>query len=54
MSDRKYSLILLDPNKSNKEDDSEYDMKLYKKNVKFKINNFEKLKQKTKVNSEES
>ena len=54
MSDSKYSLILLDPNKSNKEDDSEYDMKLYKKNVKFKINNFEKFKPKTKVNSEES
>ena len=54
MSDSKYSLLLLDPSKSNKEDDSEYDMKLYKKNVKFKINNFEKFKPKTKVNSEES
>ena len=54
MSDSKYSLLLLDPSKSNKEDDSEYDMKLYKKNVKFKINNFEKFKPKTKINSEEN
>ena len=54
MSDSKYSLLLLDPSKSNKEDDSEYDMELYKKNVKFKINNFEKFKPKTKINSEEN
>ena len=54
MSERKYSLLLLEQNKSQKEDDNEYDTKLYKKTVKFKINDFEKFKPKNKVNEQES
>ena len=51
MSDSNYSLLLLEQNKSNKEDDSEYDMKLYKKNAKY---DYEKFKPKTKVKDEEN
>ena len=51
MTESKYSLLLLEPNKTNKEDDSEYDMKFYKKNTKYKINNFEKFKQRIKINN---
>ena len=54
MIENKYSLLLLDQNKSNKEEDSEYDMKFYKKNSKFKIDNFEKFKPKTKITNEEN
>jgi hypothetical protein len=54
MSESNYSLLLLDPKKSKKEDDNEYDEELYKKNVKFKMNNFEKFKPKKKVSEEES
>ena len=51
MSESNYSLLLLEQNKPDKEDDSEYDMKLYKKNAKY---NFEKFKPKTKVKDEEN
>ena len=47
MSDNKYSLLMLESNKQNKEDDSEYDVKLYKNKSKYKINNYEKFRPKT-------
>ena len=54
MSDNKYSLLMLESNKQNKEDDSEYDVKLYKNKSKYKINNYEKFRPKTIFNDEEN
>jgi hypothetical protein len=54
MKDDNYSLLLLEPNKSNKEEDSEYDLKHYKTIDKYKIYNYEKFKPKVKENTEEN
>ena len=54
MSDNKYSLLMLESNKQNKEDDSDYDVKLYKNKSKYKINNYEKFRPKTIFNDEEN
>ena len=49
MNSRNNSLFYLE---SNKEDDSKYDLKLYKSKDKFKINHFEKFRPKIKINKE--
>ena len=54
MNDNKYSLLLLEPNKSNKEDESDYDEKDYKNNGKYKINKYEKFKPKNKYDLKET
>ena len=54
MSDRKYSLILLESNKQNKNDDLEYDEKIYKNKARYKINNYEKFRPKVLMNNEEN
>ena len=54
MKDDNYSLLLLEPKKSNKEEDSEYDLKHYKTIDKYKIYNYEKFKPKVKENTEEN
>ena len=54
MSDRKYSLILLESNKQNKNDDLEYDEKIYKNKARYKINNYEKFRPKVLMNNEDN
>ena len=54
MSDKKYSLLMLESNKQNKEDDSEFDVKLYKNKTKYKIDNYEKFRPKTILNDKEN
>ena len=53
MSNSKYSLLLL-RNQSIKDEESDYDLKLYKTKSKYKYNNFEKFRPKTKVNSDDN
>ena len=53
MSNRKYSLYLL-RNKSIRDEESDYDSKLYNNKSKYKLNNFEKFRPKTKVNSDDN
>ena len=54
MSNRKYSLLMLESNKQNKNDDEEYDTKIYKTKAKYKINNYEKFRPKVLMNNEEN
>ena len=49
-----YSLLMLEPSKINKEEDSEYDIKYYKSKSKYNKNNFEIFRPKTKLNNEEN
>ena len=53
MADDNYSLLLFGQNKSNKEEDSEYDLKQFKNKEKYKIDKFEIFKPKTKENNKE-
>ena len=51
MDCRKNSILLFELNKEN---DSEYDLKLYRNQDKYKIDYFEKLKPNTKINKKEN
>ena len=54
MAVSKYSLLMLEPSKLNKEDDSEYHIIYYKSKSKYSKNNFEIFRPKTKLNNEEN
>ena len=54
MSNRQYSLLMLESNKQNKNDDEEYDTKIYKTKAKYKINNYEKFRPKVLMNNAEN
>ena len=54
MSDSKYSLLMLESNKQNKNDYSEYDSKKYKNKARYKLNNYEKFRPKVLMNNEEN
>ena len=54
MADDNYSFLILEQNKSNKEEDSEYELNHFKSKEKYKLDKFEIFDSKTKENNKEN